>query len=185
MNTGTTKIDKWYIQNMEMLKTYCSKYNMEEDVVNEVYLKLNGRIKYLTGMTDNEMFMYVRKSLWNYVRDNHKKEKRIVKKIGYGIPMEGNENIVEETLNEMDFNEEEYHNELEWFTKKVFKYIKERGIFTDMEVFILKSYVWTDCTYAELENKIGISQDVCKKTMRKFRQDLRWNFLTWLNNDSK
>lgn len=177
--TGQTDVDTWYNTNYFKLKNYCEKYKIEEDKINDTYLKLK-KIEYITGLTESELFMYVRKSLWNLIRDEHKKTKRR----GHNVSIEDVDyNTIEAKLNELEHNSEDYHNELQWLTKKMFEYIDQRGIFTDYEVFILKSYVWTDVTYAELEEKIGISQDICKKTMRKFRQDLRFNFLRWLNND--
>ena len=179
--TGVTlTIDQYYCSNYNKLLQYCNKYHIEEDEINNTYLKLK-RVVSKTGMTESDYFKYIRKAFWNQIRDDHKARKRK----GYTVPIEDNINLAEEVLHEVlewETEEQQYREELQYFSKMLFKYIDTRGIFTDIDVFILKSYVFCDITYRELEQKIGISEDVCKKTMRKFRADIRLNFIKWLND---
>jgi len=176
MNTGYTTVDNYFKSNYDTLRDYCQKYNIDEDKINDIYLKMK-RLN-PTGMTINQMFQYTRTGIWNKIRD----ESRLRTRRGHSIEInECNIDRVEEKLREEDYSDNwQYRDEIEWLTKMVFLYISQRKIFSDIDVFILKSYVFTDKTYAELEKEIGISQDICKKTMRKFRNDLRNNFIDFI-----
>lgn len=178
MSTGITTVDSYFNCNYEKIKDYCNKYNIDEDKINDVYVNMKKRLTSLTGLTDTEYFQYVRRSIWNSIRDDARKRKRR----GFNVYIEDeNVNLIEKKLLEEDFNNQEYINEIQYLTKMLFKYIDERGIYDDREVFILKSYAWTTKSYDQLEKEIGISKNICKKTMMKFRNDLRFNFVKWLN----
>lgn len=171
-------VDAYFCNNYDKLITYCNKYNLDHDMINDSYIKVK-KLSYLTGLTEQQLFMYVRRSMWNQLRD----EKKMLSRRGTVICYDDVDKCeLENKLDQENWNEELYRRELEFVTRMLFVYIDKCEMFNDIDVFILKAYAFTNVTYVELEKTIGVSKDVCKKTMRKFRNELKNNFINWLND---
>ncbi|MFW6242806.1 MAG: hypothetical protein ACOC2W_01470 [bacterium] len=182
MTTGLTQIDIHFQENYDTIIEFCNKYNIEHDKINDVYLKMNNNACKLSGLTQTEFIRYVKTSIYNRIYD----EQRVKKRRGYNVYIDDvNRDKIEKRLEEENFDNKTYLDEIQYLTKMLFKYINERKIFTDKEIFVLKNYAFTTKSYSKLEKELNISKNFCKKTMMKFRNDLRNNFVDYLKKQKK
>jgi hypothetical protein len=182
------EINEFFNKYYTDLTIYCDDKNLSHDYLNEVYLKM---YKKFYGeqhkLPAKEFYSYVVKSLWNLVLD----EKKSIK---YKNTLHYNTDDVsiiaqveEHLILQSRYNEDDnlYNEEIEFLTRMLFKYIKEKG-YDDKDVYIIKSYFLENkMTYHKLEIKIGINISKIKRVIRGFKNDVKTNFITWLNNKYK
>ena len=176
-------VNDFYIKRYNNLIGYCNDKNIEHDFLNDVYLKM---IKVFTGdtsnLSDKEYYSYTIKSLWNLMLDN---EKSLRKR--RTVHYTDSPNIQDELEYKLQIEEQYdkdtilYKEEIEYLTKMLFKYIQDQD-YDDKEIYIIKSYFLEDkMTYKKLELKININLHKIKRTIRFFKNDVKTNFIPWLN----
>jgi len=181
MNDKTViDLDTFFSLNYTNLLAYCYDRNIEPDNVNEVYIKLKGNT-YPTGMTIQEYNFYIKKSLWNLMLDE-KKSLRFRNTVSFE-DVEKQDYEMERALQEIHINEEDsllYREQTEWLTKMLFRFIEVRG-FTEYEIFIFKSYFLVPkMTYKKLNSDVGIDMNRIQRTIRKFKAEIKTDFITWI-----
>lgn len=182
--TGETiiNLDTFFNLKYIELQRYCKDKKIPEDNVHEVYLKLRSNI-YKTGMTITQYNQYIRKSLYNLMLDEKKSLKyRSELRLPYSRELK---NEIETVLQRQKAEEEStkaYYDEIEWLTKMLFRFIDVKK-FNEYELFIFKSYFLVPkMTYKKLNDNTGVSMDKIQLTIRKFKSEIKDNFILWLNN---
>jgi len=178
-------LDNYYKKNINVLNQFCEKYNLQEDYISDTYIKLK---KTLTnsGLTEQDYFRIIRRSVWNrFIDDTRNKYNRVMVNL---VDDDTHRNQIEKSLrdrDEWDADGKLYAWEMEYLSRMLFQYIESTGNYSDIEVFIFKTYAINGYTYTEIHDKFGISVDVGKKIMQKFRKDLRQNFIKFVDGKSK
>lgn len=176
-------LDTFFNLNYANLQVYCRDKKIPEDNVHEIYIKLKSNI-YPTGMTVIEYNQYIKKSLYNLMLDE---KKSLRYKSTLQLPYSRELNLeIEENLqrqNNYDEDTKRYNQEIEWLSKMLFRFIQLKG-FNEYELYIFKSYYLVPkMTYRKLNEKTGISTDKIQLTIRKFKFEIKNNFINWLNNE--
>ena len=177
-------LTEFYEKNIDVLNAYCNKYKINEDHVSNTYLKLK-RTLTASGLTEQDYYRFIRRSIYN----SHLDEKQMLytrKTFNY-VDDKHKTNQIETALrerDEWDIEGKQFAWELEYLTRMLFKYIDTQN-YSEMEVFIFKSYAISQFSYKEINEKFGITIDTAKNIMRKFRKDLRANFLKYVDDETK
>ena len=177
-------LTQYYEKNIDVLNAFCNKYNIPEDYVSDTYFKIKRTLQ-SSGLTEADYFRFIRRAIWNRFLDEKRSSRA---KLTINTIDDHNVSIqAENALREMDDWDKEgkiYAWEMEYLTRFLFKYIETVGHYSEIEVFIFKTYAISGFTYKEIEEKFGLNQDRCKNTMRKFRADLRENFINYVEDES-
>ena len=185
--TGKTviNIDEVFNLSYTNLTSFCKEKNIEIDELHHVYIKLK-TTTIPTGMTISEYNSYIKKSLYNNFLD--KKKSLLYRKTANFDDTDVQRYELEKALYELNKDEQDllvYREEIEWLTKKLFRFIDEKG-FTDYEIFLFKSYFLVPKqTYAKLNKDLNIDMSKIQRTIRKFKFVIRMDFLNWLKNNDK
>ena len=178
------RLDEFYDQHINRIKDYCNKYKINEDHISNTYFRLRKTL-ISSGLTEQDYFNIIRRSVWN----SHLDEKQMLytrKTFNY-VDDKHKTNQIETALrerDEWDIEGKQFAWELEYLTRMLFKYIDTQN-YSEMEVFIFKSYAISQFSYKEINEKFGITIDTAKNIMRKFRKDLRANFLKYVDDETK
>ncbi|MCD6435581.1 MAG: hypothetical protein J7L15_04270 [Clostridiales bacterium] len=176
-------LDEYYKQYINDLNEFCRKYNLQEDFVNDTYIKLRKNYLNKTGLTTSDFSKLTKRAIWNRFID----ETRDVKKKKTVYFDDVSDAAIEKSLTEQYEWEKEsklYQLEVQFLAKNLFFYLNSMN-YSEIELFIFKTYVISGYTYKEIENKFNISIDKSKNIMRKMRKDIKNNLLSWIENKLK
>lgn len=178
----------YYNTNINTLNNYCDKYNIPQDYVSDTFMYLH-QILTSTGLTENDYFQIIRKAIWKKFYENERRRNFTwVKDIHYkttyfaDISAEMQVEAKIREMNEWDESGKLHAWELEYLTRYLFQYIEYVQRYSEVEIFVFKAYAISNYTYRDIHNKFGISIDTAKNIMRKFRKDLRENFVNYVEN---
>ena len=178
-------LEQYYNKNIDVLNAFCNKYNLQEDYISDTYIKVRNTLTQ-TGLTEQDYFKYIRRAIWTrFIDDTRLKYNKVMINV---IDETSYQKQIEKSLRDRDEWDNEgklYAWEMEYLSRMLFQYIEKVGTYSDIEVFIFKTYAINGYTYTEIHNMFGISIDVGKKIMQKFRKDLRENFLNYVDENSK
>ena len=189
MITGCTedlnRFNMWFGQNYPILQKYCKKYRIEEDYIHESYCNIAQRIL-RSGYTENFFMTYVKRTIHN-MRVNDKKKEN-----GKHFIEIGNEDYTNTIENQLQLEDEiekdtaQYREDVLFFSRMMFKFINEKQYNEEWQ-FIFRCYYLMPnrFTYAKLHTMTGYNKNHCTKVIQTMKQDIRQNFLTWLNNDNR
>lgn len=176
----TTLYNQVYIDNYDYLVDWA--YN-DSDRTHDCYLKVLNKATGFTATTltaiQNKLLIYLKTAIYN----QRMTEKRLQKN---NVQLEDNGYETEAKLrledNYNDDNETEIQ-QLEYYTKKLFEYIKPR--YTEQENYVFRCYYLYDehkrLTYKELSKVTGYSISKCCNIIQKMRTDIRDNLNTYIN----
>jgi hypothetical protein len=188
MVTGHTedikRFDLWVTENYTELLKYCKNYRIEEDLLNDTYLNVRERIM-RSGFTETYFKTYIVRSLRNLQINEAKKLKN---KFYINVDNKDYETNIENTLIENDEIEKDtmqYREDVMSLSKMLFKYIETKAYDNEMQ-FVFRCYYLMRgrMTYAKLTKMTGINKNKCTKIIQTMKQDIRENFLQWLNGNT-
>jgi len=178
----------YYNKNIDTLNQFCDKYNIPRDYVSDTYLKIKD-VLIKSGLTEQQYFNFIRKTIWNrHIDEKRRPSFKYVKDIHYhtkycdNISSNAFFEAAKREQDDWDSQSQRYYEELEYLTRNLFKYIEKHKNYNEIEIFIFKAYCISGYTYREMEDKFGLRQTRCKETMRKFRKDIRNNFINYIEN---
>ena len=183
--TDVKRFDNWFGNNYYTLQKYCERYNIEEDILNDVYINVHDRIE-RSGYTESYFMTYVKRSIRN-LRINEGKKNNGKHWIDYDN--EDYATTVETKLREeeeTDADTQQYREDVMYFSKMMFKYIENRQ-YNDEWQFVFRCYYLMEgrMTYNKLNKMTGLDKSKCTRIIQTIKKDIRQNFLQWLNNGER
>ena len=178
----------YYNKNIDTLNQLCDKYNWAQDYIGDTYPKIKENLQGLTGLTEEDYYRYIYRAIYNRMIDDTRSKERKFVHVQYNEnPATDEEKQLQHSIelklceiDEWDSNGKLYMWELEYLSRLLFKYIEHSTDYTEVEVFIFKTYAITGLTYKEIESRFKLSKDKAKNVMRKFRKDLKYNFINYV-----
>lgn len=172
--------------NYTQLVCYCKKYNIQEDLLNDAFLKIHDRIK-RSGFTESYFQTYVKTTINNLRKNEQKKWNN---KFFVDIEDEDFENTVENTLLDNDEDEkatQAYREDVMYFSMMLFKYIMNVKKYDEEWQFIFRSYYLMSgrMTYSKLTAMTGFNKNKCTFVIQTIKKDIKNNFINWLKENDK
>lgn len=166
-----------------------------EDYLHDVLIYTRDRIT-RSGFTGNDFYRYVWSSLSGKFLTVKRIEKQKRKDLHYQFPTDD----ISDEYNEMHFRSEvesmlidaqeenssrlEYHEDLEFHTKRVFQFVDLRYPPAEASVF-KEYYMEPKCTYKKIARRTGLSIAFCQQAITPIKKDLKENYITWLKSYGK
>lgn len=179
------KFDNWITDNYDSLINYCKQYEIDEDILPQVYIKIRERIS-LMGFRDNFYKTYMLRAIVNTQINELKKKKNKyyfeIDNIDYKYAIENK--MYENEMSEL--SSKNYQEEIMILSKKLFQYIKYKQ-YNDEWQFIFRTYFLNKkkYTYDKLYKITGVNKNKCTTIIQTIKKDLKNNFIEWLKNNER
>jgi hypothetical protein len=189
MTGHTTEIlyfNQWINENYNGLKKYCRRYNIDEDYLNDAFLKVHERIL-KSGYTTCQFMTYIKTTINNLKINEHKKQNG---KFYVEIKDDDYINTIEEKLIEIENDELQvqiYRDELLQFSKMLFKFIMNEKKYDEEWQFVFRCYYIMPgrITYNKLTEMTGFNKNKCTLIIQTMKKDIRKEFITWMRNEQR
>lgn len=190
MITGHTnaidKYNKWFNKNYCNLRKYCKKYNIDDDLLNDVYINVHDRIL-RSGFTESYYTTYVKRSIRNLqINNGVKKSKKHFVEHDNKDYINTVDNKLQE-IEDIEIDTLQYREDVITLSKKIFQYIMTEKKYCDEWQFVFRCYYLMQgrMTYSKLTKMTGINKNQCTKIIQTMKKDIRTNFLEWLNDTTR
>jgi RNA polymerase sigma factor (sigma-70 family) len=187
--SGTTvmlqSFDKFVQHNYPKLLTHAmvvtKNYEDASDLLHNVYIKIKQRI-IESGYTTQRYITYFCTAISNTFFAERKAKKN---RIGY-VDIDECYLDLEKILEHNDESwqqQEEFHQEKEYLTKMIFKFLENK--YNDKEIYIFKCYYLfypERMTYQKLSDQTGVSITYCSKIIKEIKMDIHQNLFKFIKN---
>jgi len=183
--TGNTlairQFDEYISRNYSSLKTTAQQIcwsEDHEDILHNNLIKIRNRIA-LSGFTATTYNSYQRSMfgfIWRSVSNEFKlKKRKESKKRIHSIDNEILENEIQTTLQLGEHDSQPYHDDMERFTRTLFKYLSKN--YDEQKSTLFKTYFLTQFkTYQKLAEQSKLDEKYLKRIITRIREDIRQNF---------
>ena len=147
-----------------------------KDILHDSYLKINNRLT-MSGFTGN-LTGYTMITINNALISHYNK---VVKTIPIEINTDSIDNIEDILLAQEQEHKERvvYQNEIEIISRNIFRYLSTR--YNDKQKYIFRTYFLNKkMTYKKVKKTTGYSLGFISETIKKIKQDLKYNFTHWM-----
>lgn len=180
------QFDTWISSHYECLQSYCNKYHIPEDILNNAYIKMKDRIV-RSGYTSTQYMTYVKTTIGNLQKNEQKKWNN---KFFVDVEDEDFENTIEDKLLNDDEDEkatQQYREDVMYFSMMLFKYIMYEKKYDDEWQFVFRSYYLMPqrFTYKKLTAATGYNKNHCTKIIQTMKSDIKENFINWLKDEQR
>lgn len=181
-------LEEFYNKNINQLNDLCDKYKWGRDLIGDTFPKVRENLSQLTGLTETDYFRYIRRAIYNKMIDNTRcKQNKVIYYSYDENPIDEQQQYLQNTIEQQLIDNQEYEEdsklyymENEYLSRLLFKYIEQSKNFNEIETFIFRTYALSGLTYKEIEDRFKLPKDKPKNVMRKFRKDLKTNFITYV-----
>lgn len=185
MGDEVKKYNEFFKKNYVLFKKHCIKYNIEEDVLHETYIRVLRHVKKYgfntRGYNDKGFYYFVLRSVNSEMLNS--KNTSYLNRTVYIV-----DNLCEDELNsifEDDSDDDVNRIKSQYITRKLFFYLKNKIKISELELAVFKIYYLSKSkmTYKKINEIYGINNNKINTTIRKIKKELRTNFVTWLEDE--
>jgi len=174
----TKNYNKLYNESISIFKHHDYTQDYLHDVYEKVYRNLTGKTSF-----EGSYHAFCWRAISNEMKMNYNWNK---KRTFIDYDHELNHPVIEQQLqynNQTEINNQQFYNAIEFLCQQLFTFIEQRH--TPIKSAIFKHYFLGDTkrsTYQELSKRTGYSTFYISTTIKTIKEDLKHNFITFINN---